>query len=1005
MIQTVVTRELTAAVRSPAFRRDRLRIAWAGFILFGFMLGAVALEGGTALGATIFQILAWILWVACVLLGPVVTADSLSRERREGTLGLLFLTPLTVWDVTVGKLASGAATSFYRLLALTPMLSCCLLLGGIMGSEVLAVVGVCLNTLFLSLALGIFVSSTKTDDRTSFGVAFTLFLGWCLLPFGFEAWLPAAFWRAFGAESLYLILSPAFPIKILASGAWLARFNTFAVVSAVLVQHAFAWGLLLATASRIRHVALARPPRAIGHLWQRLRQWWQYGSRKSRSRNRRRLLSIHPIVWLALRHRQKKLYVWIMLALLGAVIGTTAISLNDAQALPVFLLSFLFLIFAILKIWLISETCSRMVEDRRSGAMELILTTPTSVSQWIRGQAGALIRLFLAPILVAGTALAAIAAWHFRDGMDTAVFLSTFFQLMALVLLALMDVPAVFWMSLWEALPMTSVNLASTRVMTRVLFPPYVVACVTFLLFLWLRLNWPQEVKVPEPPFLWMGWLGLNAVVDWMVIAYARPRVLARFQEIVAQGIQPAEPDVISGSSTRDCRLRPLEFARRWIRRHPIATIGVTIILALSGFISIRNMIWDQRLTEARNRMWLPGIPKELPASLAISDINSASNTPLVQDVINEARALQSKTLSFGNVGDPYDSRNRDRTDLQIQPYQNLADLLLRLPEDARFPWVSPAQDPWGTLQIPSGPLADATEVLSIRMQRAIQAGDSAEATRCLVAMFGVYRRLDESPSPLLRVSTTRIADLLVANVQRWLNAGALATNRITLSAVLTQMDSWASADRRLRALPAFLDQSYQNPFIMSTGSQLVFERALDLLSAGGKMDTTAAFRQAAEVIQALSLPEDQRLAAITAGANSRVEERLPRAFSSCNLNRMSFQAYLVDAHVISRVRMARAALEVEEFSESQRRLPRDIDEIAHWRPGSWPVDPQTGVPMRYTHTPGGYRITARSQAERHLFPRFSKSAPGIDPEAFEVRSKSRTKLKSRPSINDFDAL
>jgi len=38
---------------------------------------------------------------ACAL-----TADTLSGESREGTLGLLFLTDLRSWDVTLGKLAS-----------------------------------------------------------------------------------------------------------------------------------------------------------------------------------------------------------------------------------------------------------------------------------------------------------------------------------------------------------------------------------------------------------------------------------------------------------------------------------------------------------------------------------------------------------------------------------------------------------------------------------------------------------------------------------------------------------------------------------------------------------------------------------------------------------------------------------------------------------------------------------------------------------------------------------
>ena len=42
-----------------------------------------------------------VLLILCIV--PAITADCIARERREGTLGLLFLTPLRSWEIVIGK--------------------------------------------------------------------------------------------------------------------------------------------------------------------------------------------------------------------------------------------------------------------------------------------------------------------------------------------------------------------------------------------------------------------------------------------------------------------------------------------------------------------------------------------------------------------------------------------------------------------------------------------------------------------------------------------------------------------------------------------------------------------------------------------------------------------------------------------------------------------------------------------------------------------------------------
>jgi hypothetical protein len=57
-------------------------------------------------------VLTWIAMFACLLMGLGGTADCVNQERREGTLGLLFLTNLRRYDVVLGGLASTGLNSF-----------------------------------------------------------------------------------------------------------------------------------------------------------------------------------------------------------------------------------------------------------------------------------------------------------------------------------------------------------------------------------------------------------------------------------------------------------------------------------------------------------------------------------------------------------------------------------------------------------------------------------------------------------------------------------------------------------------------------------------------------------------------------------------------------------------------------------------------------------------------------------------------------------------------------
>ena len=80
-----------------------LRVLTGGVVVLAFGWDTLTTElPAPLLGPGLFAALRRTLALALWVLVPIMTADCVSRERREGTLGLLFLTPLTVTGVIVG---------------------------------------------------------------------------------------------------------------------------------------------------------------------------------------------------------------------------------------------------------------------------------------------------------------------------------------------------------------------------------------------------------------------------------------------------------------------------------------------------------------------------------------------------------------------------------------------------------------------------------------------------------------------------------------------------------------------------------------------------------------------------------------------------------------------------------------------------------------------------------------------------------------------------------------
>ena len=148
-----------------------------------------------------------------------------------------------------------------------------------------------------------------------------------------------------------------------------------------------------------------------GQSWRQCWHAWVYGRLPTRQRFRGRLLDINAYYWLASRAYSKPAWVWGVLGLVAAGWAWGAIGLkgdwyNEAIYYPTAIL-----LNSILKVWIASEAGRQLSEDRRSGALELVLCTPMKVKDILLGQLLALRRQFLGPLLmVMGVELVFLAA-------------------------------------------------------------------------------------------------------------------------------------------------------------------------------------------------------------------------------------------------------------------------------------------------------------------------------------------------------------------------------------------------------------------------------------------------------------------------------------------------------------------------------------------------------------------------------------------------------------------
>lgn len=369
----VLQRELVREARRPKATQIRVLASIAGFAICLFLL--FAQSGGGADGRRMFFILTFAAFWFCFIQGVRVAAGAIADEKREGTLGLLFLTDLRPSGIVLAKLFAVALPLIQPYLAFVPPLAITALHGGVTGGEILRAVTVVGATLMLSVAAGLCVSSysrhCEHTGRWTLVVLLTIAgLPLLLVKIGFGLFRFFSPWTGFQsiADAQFQAGPQEFWISLLT-----LTFGIVALLSGAVFFLPLRWETTAPPAAGKRFSLKTHAPRISPE-------------------QRARILDRSPGEWLAVRQGMS----WIEQGPFLLLIGTLCAFAAHGPAGPRDSMPFYALIAAIvvLLIRLASQASFPLCNARRSGAVELLLSTPMDPFCLVTGQVVALKKQF-----------------------------------------------------------------------------------------------------------------------------------------------------------------------------------------------------------------------------------------------------------------------------------------------------------------------------------------------------------------------------------------------------------------------------------------------------------------------------------------------------------------------------------------------------------------------------------------------------------------------------------
>ena len=537
----IVERELRAAARNWRTHYGRLVAGGAALLVSYSLIWALRQAvGGATAGAQMLATTSALVLTLSLFKGVNCTADCISSEKREDTLGLLFLTHLEGRDIVLGKLMAHSLRSLYLLLAILPILGIPILIGGVTGAELWKVSIALLNGLFLAVSIGLLVSSLARSQRTAYITAGAIVAVLAMaLPAG--AVLAQQYLRIPWLPLVLNVPSPMYALQMCFASSFGLSNNFF--WTAILLQFSVSVASLLTACIALPHFWKIKAEASNGNDW---RARATFGNPMQRAQRRLRLLAQNPIYWLNARDRFGALWP-ALFAVVTLAIAAFLILHYDIPKEPALVIMIAALganDFSMrMRVGIIGSL--RLGQDRQSGALEMILSTPLPVPEILRGQWKAIRQKLLWTYLPLLVLFGIGAHWVIPDAGGS-VYLVWFFMLMSVG-----DFIAMGYVAMWKGMRLRNVQHASAGALLRVLLAPWAVWILVMALIHQSALLRPLLHSL-EPH----GEFAL-AVLVWMTstctaIYCARRNLLLHLRE--------AATDRYSFEQ----RLSPLALLRRW---------------------------------------------------------------------------------------------------------------------------------------------------------------------------------------------------------------------------------------------------------------------------------------------------------------------------------------------------------------------------------------------------------------------------------------------------------
>ncbi len=403
----LIIRELRVTSRKPAIYNERLGWGLTAVFLLAFFSwnfpGQIA-NGRYLLSGAHF-------WLAGIifLVAPIGAADAISREKREGTLGLLLLTGLSPTEIVLGKLAVHFLRLIYISLIVLPFLALPMIIGGVTLQDFL----VSFVFIIFLIAVGLTAGLIASSIFVSFGAAlfwamfFSLFLtvaisasavnaAFELFPTGISALMntatqifigpilmlfPVLIRQVFGT----LIFTAAWPFIFVGGGLLLLSILllSFAVwfCSRRVRRHA-------QFAGETKRQAAFRKKFLTPVLWSSTYRRWIT-----------RKLEKNPLIWLEYRTPWARAARWAMILVIILIETLLLVTLPGREDF----LTTHFLFLAFLVTFLTFKSSSSFQNEKESGAFELLLVTPLTEQKLVTGRLRAVASYYALTVILLGT--------------------------------------------------------------------------------------------------------------------------------------------------------------------------------------------------------------------------------------------------------------------------------------------------------------------------------------------------------------------------------------------------------------------------------------------------------------------------------------------------------------------------------------------------------------------------------------------------------------------------